>query len=108
MPSSIHDTEAEVSITVEIRMPRADAPAFAEAMTGDDKDVILAAERAIRDRIDSEGVEIWTDGRATEDYVRAEAHAERRCQAIYGPPADPYRAPSRAGMWPGRDDNDGD
>lgn len=54
--------EAQVCFDIEVRVPYAQAAAFAAAMTGSDDDVILAAEHAMRERIgglgDRESVEL--------------------------------------------------
>jgi hypothetical protein len=41
-----------VTFTVEVAVPLSDADNFRAALTGDDNDVVLAAERAIRQRLD--------------------------------------------------------
>jgi hypothetical protein len=62
----IHINEAsnDISFGVEIRVPQAQAKAFAALLTGNDDDVILAAETAIRETLgrdwQNEEVEIVT------------------------------------------------
>ena len=51
----VYANEEQVCFNVEVRVPFALAEAFAAAMTGDDEDVILAAETAMRERIDALG-----------------------------------------------------
>lgn len=61
------------TIQLDLHIPPSSAAAFAEAMTGDDNDVILAAETAIRERLnvdEVEQVEISVDD--NEDAVKAE------------------------------------
>lgn len=87
--TSPHDTEADLRLTVEIRLPRHQAEAFAEAMTGNDDDVLLAAETAMRERLGDEELELSYDERDSDvrSYVETEAAIERRSQALYGPVA---------------------
>lgn len=40
-----------IVFNVDVNVPQEQAGAFAEAMTGNDDDIVLAAERAIRDRL---------------------------------------------------------
>ena len=57
------DEEQQVCFAIEVRVPFGQAARFAEHLTGDDNDVILAAEQAMRKRIDGmgdlEAVELW-------------------------------------------------
>ena len=46
-----YTTDEEVCFAIEVRVPLALAAAFAAAMTGDDDDIILAAEHLMRERI---------------------------------------------------------
>lgn len=66
MPVSTTTPDA-ITLKLEVTIPLELADAFADAMTGHDDDVILAAETAIRERIDgmsaNPSVEIWTDHR---------------------------------------------
>lgn len=90
-PSSAHDTEAEVEVDIRVRLPRHAVAEFALALTGHDDDVMLAAERAIRDRIDSEEVELDFARISHDDAVSLlmnEADIEARCQRTYGPPVE--------------------
>jgi hypothetical protein len=48
-------TEEQVRFNVEVRVPFALAAAYADALTGEDDDIILAAERAMRERLDALG-----------------------------------------------------
>ena len=58
-----NDDEEQVCFNVEVRVPYAQAEGFAAQLSGDDDDIILAAETAIRKRLgrgDME-VELWPD-----------------------------------------------
>jgi hypothetical protein len=61
-----------VTFAIEVRVPMRQAPILADAMTGNDDDVVLAAEKAMRERIedavltDAEEVEA-RDGRYAYD-----------------------------------------
>ena len=46
-----YTTDEEVCFAIEVRVPLALAAAFAAAMTGDDDDIILAAEHLMLERI---------------------------------------------------------
>ena len=48
-------TEQQVGFNIEVRVPFAFAAAFADALTGDDDDIILAAETAMRVHLDARG-----------------------------------------------------
>lgn len=86
-PSNPHDTDAVVEVEVRIRLPRSDASAYLAASTGNDDDVLLAAERAIRQRIDSEEVELsYLDSeRTVTRFLSLEADVERHSRRLYGP-----------------------
>ena len=47
--------EQQVCFMIEVRVPFAFADAFADALTGDDDDIILAGEKAMRERLDALG-----------------------------------------------------
>ena len=47
--------EQQVCFNIEVRVPFALAAAFADALTGNDDDIILAAETAMRDHLDARG-----------------------------------------------------
>lgn len=82
----VHDTEAEVSFEVEVRFPRSLAPAMAEALTGNDDDIVLAAERAMRERIGNESANVeLSPPVGLDEYLNELADVERRSVAIYGP-----------------------
>lgn len=89
--SNVHDTDALVSFELEVSLPRHEAAALAEAMTGNDDDAILAAEKALRRaieyRLDDDRLsqaELATDP-GVREMIQDEAATEKRCQAIYGP-----------------------
>jgi hypothetical protein len=90
--SSHHDTEAELIFTLEVKVPRSEAPALARRLTGNDDDAILAAEKALRaaleedDEVMSSALEIDTPG-GLREWVHAEGLVEERCRLTYGPPA---------------------
>lgn len=86
--SKIHDTEAEVIFDVQVRFPRHLVAAFAAAFTGDDDDIILAGEKAMRERLGdlSAEVELYPPAYLA-DILAEELDNERRCQQLYGPPA---------------------
>lgn len=91
--SSIHDTEATVTVGLTIRMPRAEVAAFCARLTGNDDDIILAAETAMRRELEDDHgvatseleVDTYLPRLALERELREEVEAERRCEAIYGP-----------------------
>jgi hypothetical protein len=65
MPVYVNDDEQQVCFAIEVRVPFALAAQFAAALTGNDDDVILAAETAMRQRIGARGavesIELWPD-----------------------------------------------
>jgi hypothetical protein len=67
---SIMETGSSVTFTMEVEVPAEQVEAFREAMTGDDDDIILAAETAMRERVgrsydvDFEEVEIGVPSEA--------------------------------------------
>lgn len=93
--TSHHDTDDPVvHVNIELRLPRAHAAAFAEAMTGNDDDVLLAAETAMRERIGRDyspfmELELSYFDRDTElrGFIAEEGRIERRCVREYGPRA---------------------
>lgn len=89
-----------ISITVEIDVPQSHAKAFLAAMTGNDDDVFMVAEKAIRDRLRdvsqddyhyADEVEIIPpSGRETPRLrmkLREAAEQERWEVSVYGPRA---------------------
>lgn len=48
---SMVETGASVSFAVEVKVPAEQVEAFAGALTGNDDDIILAAETAMRERV---------------------------------------------------------
>jgi hypothetical protein len=59
---NVAETEEQVCFGVEIRVPFSQAAQFAELLTGNDDDILLAAEQGIRNRLemgaDTEEVEL--------------------------------------------------
>lgn len=47
------------TIDIQIKLPREEAEAFLNAMTGGDDDVLLAMERALRERTGADHAELW-------------------------------------------------
>jgi hypothetical protein len=65
----------DVSFDIEVRVPRGQAHAVADALTDDDDDLILAAETAMREKLGrelGEEVELYLVSRRTA--VRAELY----------------------------------
>lgn len=98
--SSVHDTEAIVEFDLTVRIPRGLAPAVLAALTGDDADLILAAEYGMAsclNRRDEEfefgsaaeelAVDFAGDSRLTKHKLMVEANRERECVRLYGPAA---------------------
>lgn len=61
--NAIEERGTRVCFVIEVSVPFAQAKAFATALTGNDNDIVLAAEHAMRDHIegdmlDSEGIEL--------------------------------------------------
>ncbi|MCA1571014.1 MAG: hypothetical protein LC798_11975 [Chloroflexi bacterium] len=78
MPVYVNDDEQQVCFAIEVRVPFALAPAFAAAMTGHDDDVILAAETAMRHRVEgalgaNDSIELASD----EHPIKRELLADR-------------------------------
>lgn len=75
----INEDEEQVCFDIEIRVPYSQARTFAQALTGNDDDVLLAAETAIRKRLGrqtGEEVELWLGppgGREISDVMLAVA-----------------------------------
>jgi hypothetical protein len=68
MPVYVNDDEQQVCFAIEVRVPFALAQAFGAAMTGHDDDVILAAETAMRHRVEgalgaNDSIELASDDR---------------------------------------------
>jgi hypothetical protein len=88
-------SEDFVTIPLEVRVPRSQARAFLEACTGNDDDVILAGERAMRQRLEETGapgefapwqeVEVDPDMPVIRDRLRRAAERERLDRLTYGP-----------------------
>jgi hypothetical protein len=92
--TKVHDTdEPTIVLHVEVRLPAEQARTFLEAMTGNDDDVLLAAERGMRDRmgtpdslreIELSYVESESDVR---ERMEIEAATNDRRERLYGPAA---------------------
>ena len=80
----MHDTEATVTFTLTVQAPRYAAGDLAAAITGNDDDVILAAERVLRDATDCEDIEVDVEHDVL-DYLSEEARIEESSARIYGP-----------------------
>jgi hypothetical protein len=80
------------TVRIAVRVPQEHAQAFLDALTGNDDDVVLAAEHAIRDRLDImgslESVELELARKGT-DLLRLMqlADTERAERRVYGPRA---------------------
>lgn len=92
-PTTMHDTdEPTIRFTVEVAVPAEHARAYLDAMTGNDDDVLLAAEIAMRDRLGCHGgreIELAYDDPDDEIFERfvAEAATNERRERAYGPAA---------------------
>lgn len=88
-PSEPHDTDAEIRIPLELRLPRHAAKRLHDSMLKGDTDAVLAAERAICEAIDCDGAQVWLDPDDNDlrNALLNEAAIEEQSQRIYGPQA---------------------
>ena len=96
--TDLHDTDApSVTLQIELTLPTEHVAAFLGAVTGDDRDVLAAAERAMRERIDAEGLELDWAARERDviRFLEAEESIEQNRERLYGPRVSAYRNDSR-------------
>lgn len=89
-PSELHDSNAEIRVPLELRLPRHAAKRLHDSMLSGDTDAVLAAERAICEAIECDDAQVWLDPCDSDlrDALLNEAAIEERSQRIYGPRAE--------------------
>lgn len=89
--TKMHDTdEPTIRFDVQVELPAEYAQRYFDAMTGNDDDILLAAEKAMRERLGSIGsreVELSYGQFDTDLDMEREAHINRQRETVYGPVA---------------------
>lgn len=91
--TDVHDTdEPTVYLSIELRLPIAQVETFRDALTGNDDDVLLAAETAMRELIGRtfhQELELaWAEARSIDSFLDEEVQINHRREALYGPVVD--------------------
>ena len=103
-----HDTfEPRVWLKIDLRLPVEQVDAFHAAMTGNDDDILLVAETAMRERLgreyEAQEIELsWYEGSRVAKFLTEEGRINRERERLYGP------VKKADADWPDPDQGTGD